>query len=248
MAEEKKSLFQRFVYDPDANSRTPQNVPHVGTRPPGVPAQTTVPPVPRTQRLGAVGRPATFDQEFFEIILGRIGSDVAIPKGFDQLIQMLLSMEETMASTPLQQRFEIALKTVGALTGITREQTVQTLRKQQEVVEKLKAEFEKSMTADAEDQKATHNGDMQNLQGHIEQLKQQIADLKRQQASDERRLTEIKDSLKGVDAQLENDRAAFIATCSVIQQGAPQRNWIGIDVLLLDVITPATSSTGGTRG
>lgn len=247
MAEEKKSLFQRFVYDPDANSGTPQNVPRVGTRPPGVPVQTTVPPVPRTQRLGAVGRPATFDQEFFEIILGRIGNDVAIPNGFDQLIQMLITLEETMGSTPLLQRFDIALKTVGALTGITREQAVQTLRKQQEVVEKLRAEFEKSMTADAEDQKATHNGDMQNLQGHIEQLKQQIADLERQKASDERSLSEIKDSLKGVDAQLENDRAAFIATCSVIQQGAPQRKWIGIDVLL-DVITPATSSAGGTRG
>ncbi len=214
-------------------------------RPPGVQSMPSAQSVPRAQRVGAVGRPATFDEEFFNIILQRIGTDVQLPNGFDQLIQMLITLEETMPGSTLLQRFDIALKTVGKLTGITREQTIQVLRKQQEVVLKLREEFAKSIAADAENQKAEHAGEMQNLQHHIEQLKTQIADLERQKTADERQLATLQDSLKGIDTQLANDHAAFEATCAVIQNGAPQQKWIGIDVLL-GVINPAPSG-GGTR-
>ena len=240
--DEGKSLFRRFVYDPGKDSSTTTPVPRSGVRPPGV-VNTNAPIKPAASRVSRVttsGRPVTFDPEYFETILQRIGTDVQLPDGFDQLIQMLITLEEKMSGSTLVQRFDIALGTVGALSGITKEQVIRTLQKQQEIVLKLRGEFEKSIVADAEAQRGQHSGEIQSLEELIEQLKEQIANLEKEKSAKERELSGVRDSLKGIDTQLENDRAAFNATCVVIQQGAPQQKWIGIDVLL-DVINPANS-------
>ncbi|MFA6042628.1 MAG: hypothetical protein WCV85_06245 [Patescibacteria group bacterium] len=225
--------------DDDDKSSDPQKTQlPPGARPTYVPRQSnqTSGVVPRSvttaRRSQGTKAPADFDQYYFQKILENIGSRVKSPQGFDQLIQLALTMATTMASVPLEQRIDMALATVGPTTGLTKEIVIKTLRDQLTAMSEVQKIFAEDTQQDAINQKAEHAKKKQELERLKSDLEQDLRDLQTKLDDTTQKLQAESNAVSSVDTQLELDRQAFTSACEAVKQGAPSNNWFGIAILL----------------
>lgn len=215
-----------------------------GVKQPVVPRTTGVVPRSTLTRKVSVPKAATdFDQEYFTKILEEIGRRVPSPEGFDQLIQLTISMGKTMASVSLADRFNMALETVGPTTGLDKATVIKTLQAQLAAMEDLQVVFTKDTQSDADDQKAAHSKATKELGGQVKQLEQDLADLQQQLTQTRDKLSTEEKAIGLVDSQLEADRQAFTGACDAVKQGASSMNWFGI-AALLDMLGGGQTSEG----